>query len=279
MFSFMFPLVLALLERLVIAVPTNFTIDDSYGINGIPGSAPSYSNSSTWRVRNADENCNECSLNPDFNLMSNKTWHDTTTFFGDAQPGRLWFNFTGTAIYIACALAGQRPGALIETHLLFFVDGQHSGEFHHVPTLETPEFLYNVMVFSKTDLTDSNHAIMIVNRQDIQPGSLLLFDYARFTAEVNVNDDVDPPSDDPNVGQPGPSSSLHRKVNPAMIAVGVSIGILVFLVLAGLVWLLTRRLRARLEQKTYAMKRNTSLLMSAIRNPGEPSIAGDPPWK
>ena len=85
----------------------------------------------------------------------------------------------GTAVFIFLILANQVPSATTFTNISFTLDGSYEGAFMHTPDA-TIQFEYHVNGFTKNNLQNKAHTILITN----QPGSdnsLVLFDYLIYT--------------------------------------------------------------------------------------------------
>lgn len=68
----------------------------------------------------------------------------------------------------------------IFTNASFELDGVPSGTFQHTPDANEDQYLYNVVVFSKVDLSHTNHTLVITAEMG-STESLLLFDWAMYT--------------------------------------------------------------------------------------------------
>lgn len=88
---------------------------------------------------------------------------------------------SGTAVWIYCILVNSgKPFVTIATNTTFEVDGAPAGEYKHTPNKTNEQYLYNVSVFSRTDMSMEEHVLVMSAMQGSAP-SLLLFDYAVYT--------------------------------------------------------------------------------------------------
>ncbi|KAH9914658.1 uncharacterized protein BXZ73DRAFT_23714, partial [Epithele typhae] len=136
-----------------------------------------------WSVGNT---CGGCDINPsnvNISLVHNGTWHDTTQK-QDPQVHSISYMFTGSAIYAYNIIANTIKMGLTTTftNVTFYIDDQLSGSYAHDRDPTASDFLYNVLVFSATNLSNGPHRFEM--RSDPQGAdSLILFDYLMYTAE------------------------------------------------------------------------------------------------
>lgn len=86
------------IETIYASIPVNVTVDDLYPEEHI-GTRIAYSDEEIWNV---GQNCSRCIAQPDKNMVSNHSWHDTTfntTGFPRKSPGTAAVNFTGTVYW------------------------------------------------------------------------------------------------------------------------------------------------------------------------------------
>jgi hypothetical protein len=87
-------------------------------------------------------------------------------------------------VYVYCIIANLDMGNLITTttNLSVSLDGVITNPpFVHAPdSTEPSDFLYNVPVYSKAALENTNHTLVISTNAQ-QNSSLILFDYATYT--------------------------------------------------------------------------------------------------
>ncbi|EPT00117.1 hypothetical protein FOMPIDRAFT_1123161 [Fomitopsis schrenkii] len=151
----------------------NRTIDDTYG-DSITGLQVVYSGWNTGQL------CPGCAVQPDASATFEGSWHDTTSWNGDAPPSAT-MRFNGTAVWVYCILvnSGHR-GVTIYTNASFELDGALAGTYQHNPDPKEDQYLYNTAVFNKDDLSNTEHTLVITAENGPSP-SLLLFDWAMYT--------------------------------------------------------------------------------------------------
>lgn len=77
-----------------------------------------------------------------------------------------------------------KSGVTIFTNASFELDDAPAGTFQHTPNAQDDQYLYNVVVFNKVDLSNTNHTLVITAEMG-STESLLLFDWAMYTC-VNL---------------------------------------------------------------------------------------------
>ena len=174
----------------------NHTIDDEKG-DSLTRVIPVYTPSDgPWTQ---GSNCTQCGVSPAFVQAShayNGTWHDAT-YASQKLPSSnsgvsVAFNFTGTAVYVYNILVNQIPFVLpgvvtTFTNLTFHIDDELVGNFTHIPD-NTLNVMYKHLVYSNVSLANTHHTLEI--RASGGKSSLVLFDYAEYTAE-DLGDDSD----------------------------------------------------------------------------------------
>ena len=95
----------------------------------------------------------------------------------------------GTAVWLYCIMVNYNsfPAPLM-TNVSFELDGAPAGTYIHIPDQNDTQFVYNVNVFSQTDLENAEHTLVMTAIQGAQP-SYLLFDWAKYTL-VQCRSDV-----------------------------------------------------------------------------------------
>lgn len=88
----------------------------------------------------------------------------------------------GTAVTVFAILDNQRKRNYdtTATHLKFIINGASVGNYDHTPTSDTPEYLYDIPVYTNATLSNDNHTItiaLVANNES----SLFLFDYLEYT--------------------------------------------------------------------------------------------------
>ncbi|KAH9897633.1 hypothetical protein C8Q73DRAFT_681944 [Cubamyces lactineus] len=189
--------------RAVTSLATNRTIDDEKG-DSVTGLVPSYSPVGSW---SQGSTCSGCYIHLDTSQVFDGTWHDSTHTPGDPEPRVITAQFTGTAVYVYNALANTVPWTTTLTNLTFTLDGASAGQYVHIPT-DSTDFQYDVPVFVKENLANTDHTITIEATGDTN-SSLVLFDYIVYTFE---DDPVtsSPPTSSPNQGNTATSSPSHQ---------------------------------------------------------------------
>ncbi|KAJ7148412.1 hypothetical protein C8R43DRAFT_889037 [Mycena crocata] len=156
-----------------LAVLSSATIDDSTG-DSKTGAMPEYSPPGAFTL---NSNCNGCLVHADPTRAFGNSWHDSSQF-GGAAPVSVTLSFSGNGIDVYCILANTIPGAVTATDLAFSLDDSPHGTYSHNPD-STSDYVYGEKVFSVENLAQGNHQLVIAT--DNPSGSLLLFDYARYT--------------------------------------------------------------------------------------------------
>ncbi|KAF7344110.1 hypothetical protein MVEN_01700800 [Mycena venus] len=180
--------------RHCISAVSNRTIDDVFG-DEISGALPIYTPSpNDWNIVE-NNNCSTCAVKPDPALAFNQTWHDVTVPVGSTYSVIL--NFTGTAIYFFGIVPNTVPNADTIVNMTFVLDGASAGTYTHLPNTSTT-ILYSVPMLSKEGLSNNTHTLVA----QVQSSSLLIFDYAIYTFEIDEG--ITPST--PNIMTPDGSS-------------------------------------------------------------------------
>lgn len=88
---------------------------------------------------------------------------------------------TGTAIYVFFILANNAgPGITSKTAVNITLDNQSPIPFEHTPDISSTDLQYNALVFSKADLENVHHSL-IISVSGIQEEIYVNFDYAIYT--------------------------------------------------------------------------------------------------
>ncbi|KAF7309146.1 hypothetical protein MKEN_01116900 [Mycena kentingensis (nom. inval.)] len=184
MYSSLLPLCIApptlvtlLLLQLALVDPAlagSRTIDDTNG-DSSSGAKPSYSPADQF---SPNSNCPDCVYHPDAGSTFDGTWHDTSQI-GDERRS-VSFSFTGTSVALFCTLVNRQSSSttLGPTHLTLTVDGASQGNFDYTPD-GSSDFLYQHQVFNVPNLANTQHSVTLSTNN--AGGSMLLFDYARYT--------------------------------------------------------------------------------------------------
>lgn len=71
------------------------------------------------------------------------------------------------------------PAPLL-TNVSFELDGEPAGTYTHFPNPDDAQFIYNLNVFSQTELENAEHTLVMTAIQGAQP-SYLLLDWVQYT--------------------------------------------------------------------------------------------------
>ena len=209
------------LKLRVVAKLVNRTIDDEGG-DSVTGIVPTYTpnEGDPWIQGNVCSFCDVGRNVIDINRTFNGTWHDAT-YKSRRDPASssglvIAFNFTGTAVYVYNLVANRVliPGTTTFTNLTFHIDGEHVGQFVHVPD-ETTDVLYRVPVYSNASLVYKTHSMEI--RAGGTNPSLVLFDYAEYTTDEEDGSLSKIPSETVPLSQPTTfAHASFQSVSPAL---------------------------------------------------------------
>ncbi|KAF7310042.1 hypothetical protein MIND_00377200 [Mycena indigotica] len=157
------------------------TIDDTNG-DSATGVVPFYSPANQF---SQNSNCSTCRVVLDPSEVHDGTWHDSSQT-PNGPPVSISLSFTGVSLSIFCILANFIDNHTIsQSSFAFFVDGNPSGTFLHVPDKSTTDFIYGANVFSVDGLEQSEHTVILATNS--AAGSLLLFDFASYTFDDGFN--------------------------------------------------------------------------------------------
>ncbi|KZT74172.1 hypothetical protein DAEQUDRAFT_292907 [Daedalea quercina L-15889] len=201
-------------------------IDDTYG-DSATGAVPTYSD--CW---NAGPDCSTCTLQPDPSMMYNGTWHDTST--GECNSANstmgvsqnVTFSFKGTSLTVYCVALTQAVIGPWWNNLSFVLDGETSyGTFHETPGgASSYSFNYNVSVYSRTSLANTEHTFIMTAEQGTLP-STLMFDYATYNFEEDSEQGSGTSGQDTGTATSKPA----QKGAPTGAIVGAVVGSVVFI--------------------------------------------------
>ncbi|KAH9911274.1 uncharacterized protein BXZ73DRAFT_57232, partial [Epithele typhae] len=154
----------------------NVTIDDYYG-DSRTGALPTFDPAGTTEGAGCDScNINRAGIDP--SQIFRGTWHESTNR-DSSDKLTITATFTGTAVYVYNVIAINEPGISLSTNLQFLIDGQSVGTYvRQQSNTATPSFQYNVPVFGKTGLSNSQHTIQLVSAE-VQ--GVTIFDYFEYT--------------------------------------------------------------------------------------------------
>ncbi|CCM03339.1 uncharacterized protein FIBRA_05468 [Fibroporia radiculosa] len=214
----------------VSSVSVNRTIDDRLG-DPITGLMPIYNGS--W---NFGPECPVCIVLPNINKTFDRTWHDCTVYPTDTAPHTVSLTFNGTAIWVYCVIPNYVEYAITLTNVSINLDGENVGIYTHIPEEDTSEMIYNVSVYTNTNLENTLHTIVLEPLRQTN-SSVFLFDWAQYTFESDElpsSQSSIPPS---TVVTTSPATPAHTArlssnapgVNIAGLAAGVTVGAVVLL--------------------------------------------------
>ncbi|KAF9063869.1 hypothetical protein BDP27DRAFT_1426428 [Rhodocollybia butyracea] len=157
----------------------NRSIDDGFGdsVTGLkPVFLPTTGGLDIWR----NETCppSICTIIPPTSSAFDETYTQSTVRAGEEI--NITFDFTGVALYVFFIIANIKPPIQATTIANFTLDGSLVGNFYHEPDSNAPEFQFNILAFSKTDLQNTNHEMIISAMGSSEP-IVLIFDYALYT--------------------------------------------------------------------------------------------------
>ncbi|TBU26825.1 hypothetical protein BD311DRAFT_666742 [Dichomitus squalens] len=255
--SFVYILFTALRTSLAL----NRTIDDQLG-DVKTGLQPLYRPEGAWSQGADCTFCLAVEGRVDVSRAMNGTWHSATydPTGADASPPSVQANFTGHAVYVYALLANIIPAATTHTSLSFYIDGQYSGQFVHIPSaVPYPQVIeYDVLVYSNNKLSNVEHSITI--EASGTDSSLVLFDYIMYTDNSTASDVAlmiaNPSTSSPMMSSQSATSSSRNK-SPIVIGVvvGVIVGIASALITLAIAFLVIRRRRSDLLPRSWKSKR------------------------
>ncbi|EFI28295.1 hypothetical protein CC1G_13824 [Coprinopsis cinerea okayama7 len=178
----------------------NRTIDDWFGdsqTNVRPRFLPT--TTGVWK----DETCRDCAINPDTSRAFRGTYH-AATYSPELGSMSIEMSFEGIAIHVFFILANdQGTGITTITDCDFILDDEPPVNFRHAPDLTSTDILYNQLVFSRNDLPNGNHTLLI-RTEGVDHNVYVNFDYAIYT---HVDDPAGVSSSRPRPSSQGLSSS------------------------------------------------------------------------
>lgn len=160
----------------------NSTIDDGFP-DPRAGVSISYIPPEAW---NKGGSCERCTARPSVTELYNGTWHDSTfnTVAGSNNfpntPLSATVTFTGSAIYVFCAIAKTTRGPFGNSDMTFFIDNDQVGNFYR-PAPGTPGYDYNVLVYKNESIPNGEHAFTLRNGRVDGIQSLVLLDRIVYT--------------------------------------------------------------------------------------------------
>ncbi|TFK22986.1 hypothetical protein FA15DRAFT_495642 [Coprinopsis marcescibilis] len=265
----------------------NRTIDDTFGDNETRELPRYLPNRNRWN----DADCSGCSLRPDTDEAFRNTFMEST-YSPSTGPVGIELRFEGIAIYIFLILANfGGDGITTITDCDFILDRGEPVAFTRAPDLTRTDFDYNVLAFSRTNLPNANHTLLIEIGDRVNNNAYINFDYAIYTHD----DDPIPPRPSsptrPSTSASGtlrPGSSPSASVNPGNStsdAQSISLGAIVGGVVGGLatlvlvivffIYFLRRRRRASPPPQDNAPMAELEAHPFQV-DPGTPLLPQDP---
>ncbi|KAF9002742.1 membrane bound O-acyl transferase family-domain-containing protein [Cyathus striatus] len=164
--------------------------------------------------------CGDCTIRPNTSQAFMETY-TAATYHPDWKNSSIAMEFEGIAIYVYFILPNKyNLGITTYSAANFTIDGQIVGSFSHSPDLSTTKILYNQMVFSKTDLPNGRHQLVVSTTLD-DMNVFICFDYAIYT---QVTDESAPTGVYSNVSSPTATSDTPVSGSKSGITGGTPIG-------------------------------------------------------
>jgi hypothetical protein len=219
----------------VLSALQTITIDDQQSEGLV---RPQYGGS--W---NAGPKCSGCSLQPSVSAAYGGTWMDATHYPGGA-PITMEIQFTGVSIDLFCILPTQpKKGVTTNYNLSFILDRNPGQPFTHSAD-STPDFTYNVPVFSAQGLENMPHSLVM----SVEDKSTVLFDYALY----KYDDSISSPSAMPTgISQSTGNSSEEPRPRTTPNAAVIALAIIVPLLVISLALLVFLYWRKRKQDRAY----------------------------
>ncbi|KAJ7320865.1 hypothetical protein DFH08DRAFT_789070 [Mycena albidolilacea] len=166
--------------RVAISIGTTVerTIDDTLG-DSESGVLPVYEPANAFSF---NSKCTTCTLDPDPASAFQGTWHDSSQFPGGPAVN-VTLSFEGTAISVFCILSNNASKGISNSDFVFMVDGVPQKSFTHLPD-NTSDFVYQAKVLDVAGLNRGTHKVVMAT--DNSAGSLMLFDFARYTFDDGI---------------------------------------------------------------------------------------------
>ncbi|KAJ3817479.1 hypothetical protein F5880DRAFT_1492860 [Lentinula raphanica] len=168
------------LQQNAMCIIANITVDDSSESPAIV-----YSPASNWHAGSKGSSCSECNAHP--NSSDIRTWHESTfTPNGngkDDSNAPLFANltFTGSAVYVFCALAESSVSPNGNSDMAFYIDGQLNGTFVKPAQGINNSYEYQSLVYSIDSLVPGKHTLSLQNGYTNSNESLVILDYIVFS--------------------------------------------------------------------------------------------------
>ncbi|KAF8891272.1 hypothetical protein BD779DRAFT_1514248 [Infundibulicybe gibba] len=225
-------LLILLLPPCALSLLANFTFDDTP--ENIQGAASISYQDGVWRD---SSDCGSCigDLDPSRIVLGNTS----ESFSSTVNVSSVNITFTGSGIYVYCAVPHATDGSQGNSDMSFFLDGSLVDTYSGIPPSTITSkfgFQYNVLVYSNSSLQLGSHQLEIKNGLHSN-NSIIILDYISYSLDTSVSI--------PGTGSENISIGNPHPITPPGIA-GVAIGVLA-LSLGGVLFYRRRRQR-RLAQ-------------------------------
>ncbi|KAI0751044.1 hypothetical protein C8Q80DRAFT_1099664 [Daedaleopsis nitida] len=234
--------------RLVAAISRSVIIDDTYG-DAATGALPVYAPSASWiQGKPCAFDDSECFVNPDPKQAMNGTWHDSQGDSADTPPRTIDLSFEGNSIIVYCIISEVDRVEIAVANMTFELDGDIVGTFFHDPDGSMDgagnyRTKYEVAVYQNTSAPQGSHTLRVSS----VGYSRMLFDYAEYTTEVELESSSAPAPQISGLNAPADDGGSHAtgaSARPKIaLILGVVGGALALLAIGLLILLLLRRRR------------------------------------
>ncbi|KAI0719134.1 hypothetical protein C8T65DRAFT_61611 [Cerioporus squamosus] len=228
----------------------NITVDDYYRDPLTNTTWVTYNPFDSWKL-SLGTPCDNCTAHPDPSHAYYRTWHEGV-YDADVPNMFASFNFEGVAVYVFCIVPRSTSSPDGNVDMSFVLDGYQVGSYSRPPN-GTDTYEYNVPVYVNKSLSAGNHVIQIHNGRFNGNQSTVLLDYIVYTRDTAVepvptNFTALSPTETggPTSVSGGNFSSKGTFAEIYPIALGVSLGFLALVIVAGVV---VPRLRSALNRR------------------------------
>ncbi|THV02510.1 hypothetical protein K435DRAFT_792499 [Dendrothele bispora CBS 962.96] len=162
-----------LISRSVLSVLLEGIIDDGFG-DLFTGFVPIYEPNNSWQQGNM---CGSC-VHPSPANALGKTWHDTSV----TGSRSIVLQFTGISITIYCILVTGQFGLTPNMDWTYTLDDGPDTSHTTPQPDESPidDFIYNVPVLRLSNLSNTNHTLILNANSSSSGQSVVLFDFAKY---------------------------------------------------------------------------------------------------
>src|ERR1700722_9084340 len=199
---------------------TRIVVDDANSSWAYTGTGPT-----GWNAITPATPCMGCATQPDPSQAFNHTWHDTV-YLNSAQ---LAFSGVSIEVYTICPGTQSNCG----TNFTFTLDSVADGTFRG-PQPWCTDFVYNYLVYARTNLTMGLHVFEITNSLDPDidhSNTELLLDYAIYDDGIVVPPSASSASSTPSTP---PASNSHSSL--PITAIAIVAGLLLLANITQFVW-------------------------------------------